>query len=281
MSLRLLLVDDVPELRAELVAALESRGDFTVGGEAEDGETAIGLARQLQPDLIVIDLGLPDLKGHDVLKGLRDAAPDALVVVYSGSHTPDRAAITRTVEAYVDKSQDVEYLVDLLDEIGNRIPRVASMRLGPDARDVALARRFVADRCVEWGRSSIAYDAAVVVSELVSNALVHVQSSCEVTVGLRGDVLRVDVVDHGGGMPDLRNATPRDEHGRGLLLVSMLCTAWGSEPRDDGKSVWAELAAEPSADDRRPRRVGGGDLRGPRTDPRVGISASRVRSGRA
>lgn len=273
MPLRLLLVDDVPELRAVLAQALELRGNFTVVAQAGDGETAITLAREHQPDLIVLDLGLPDLKGRDLLKGLRAAAPDALVVVYSGSHTPDRAAITRSVEAYVEKTQDIDYLVDLLDEIGDRIPRHATMRLGPDARDVALARRFVADRCVEWDRPSIAYDAAVVVSELVSNALVHVQSSCELTVGLRGDVLRIDVVDHGGGMPDLQNATPHDEHGRGLLLVSMLCTAWGSEPRDDGKSVWAELHAEPASPGRPSRRLGGsggpGRLSG--SDPRFEV----------
>ncbi|HLW45627.1 MAG TPA: response regulator [Acidimicrobiales bacterium] len=249
MPLRLILVDDVPELRSVLGQALRLRGNFSIVGEAGNGEKAIALAREHQPDLIVLDLGLPDLAGQDVLTGLRDAAPDALVVVYSGSHTPERASIARSVEAYIDKSRDVSYVVDLLDEIGNRIPRTATTRIGPDVHEIALARRFVIDRSREWARASIADDAAVVVSELVANALVHVRSGCELTVGLRGDVLRIEVVDHGGGMPDLQDATLNDEHGRGLLLVSMLCTAWGTEPLDDGKSVWAELHAGPSTID--------------------------------
>ena len=270
MALRVLLVDDVPELRSVLRQALELRGNFNIVGESGDGRTAIALAREQQPDLIVLDLGLPDLAGRDLLTGLRDVAPDALVVVYSGSHTPDGAAISRSVDAFIEKTRDIGYVVDLLDEIGNRIPRRATMRLGPDAHDVALARRFVVDRCAEWGRSSISDDAAIVVSELVANALVHVQSSCDLTVGLRGDVLRIEVVDHGGGMPDLRNATGQDEHGRGLVLVSILCTAWGSEPRDDGKSVWAELRAEPSAEDlRRPSVAGGGGSLWTRGEPVV------------
>jgi CheY-like chemotaxis protein len=277
VPLRVLLVDDVPELRAELARALGLRGHFTISGEAGDGRSAVVLARRHQPDLIVLDLGLPDLAGRDVLTELRACAPDALVVVYSGSHTPDRAAITQSVEAYVDKTQDIDYLADLLDDIGNRIPRSATMRLGPDARDVASARQFVVDRCTEWGRPSVADDAAIVVSELVSNALVHVRSSCELTIGLRGDVLRLDVVDHAGGMPDLQAATDSDEHGRGLLLVSMLCAAWGSEPRDDGKIVWAELRAEASPLDLRPpRREDGAGAAGTvhsadRADPLAGL----------
>lgn len=281
MSLRLLLVDDVPELRGELRQALELRGNFTVVGEAADGTTAIESAREHEPDLIVLDLGLPDLAGRDLLTELRAAAPDALVVVSSGSHTSERPAISRRVEAYVERSQDVSYVVDLLDEIGNRIPRSATMRLGPDSREVGLARRFVLDRCVKWGRPAIADDAAVVASELVANAMVHVHSSCELTLGLRGEVLRIEVVDHGAGMPDLHDATADDEHGRGLLVVSILSTAWGSEPRDDGKSVWAELKAEAASpgSSRRERRVEKLSTLRPdavaRSDPRRTLSSGR------
>jgi CheY-like chemotaxis protein len=260
-----LLLDDVPELRAALRHALELRASFVVAGESGDPRTAVALAREHQPDLIVIDLGLSDLAGRGVLTRLRAAAPDAFVLVHSGSHVPDRAAISRSIDALVDKSQDksrdklpdIDYVVDLLDEIGSRIPKQATMRFGPDIHDIALARRFVADCCAEWDRSPICDDAAIVVSELVANALVHTRSACEMTVGLRDDVLRVEVVDHGGGMPDLRDGAVGDERGRGLVLVSILCSAWGSEPRDDGKSVWAELRAEPSPEDGRRSGVSG------------------------
>lgn len=268
VALRLLLVDNVPELRAVLAPALKLHPGFAVVGEAGDGTTAVALAGELQPDLIVLDLGLPDIAGHEVLTRLRTAAPGALVVVLSGPETPSGHLVTRRVEACAEKADDVRYIVDLLEELGTRSMRSATIRLRPDRREVALARRFVVDRCVEWGRSSVADDAAMVVSELVANALVHVRSACELTVGLRGDVLRIDVADHGGGMPDVQRAASDDDHGRGLLLVSILCVAWGTEPHGDGKSVWAELRADATTVRLGPPRTGAGSssagaLRGP------------------
>lgn len=253
MPVRLILVDHAVERRAALAQALESHRNFTVLGEAGDGEAAISLAVEHQPDLIVLDLGLPDVAGSDVLAGLR-AAADALIVVYRGSGMPEHSTANRNVDAYIDKTEDLSGVVELLDRIGSRIPRTATMRVGPDAHEVALARRFVVERCTDWGRPAIVDSAAIVVSELVTNAFVHVHSDCELTVGLRGDVLRIEVADHGRGTPGLRDATLDDEHGRGLQLVNALCTAWGSEPRDDGKAVWAELRTKPSEAGLRPER---------------------------
>jgi DNA-binding response OmpR family regulator len=261
VSIRALVIDDDPELRAVLGQALRLAGDYEIVGDTGEGQAAIALARALQPDVAILDLGLPDLAGQEVLTGLRAVAPAALIVVYSGSHTPERASIVESVDGFVDKTQDVAYLVDLVGSLATRTGRSATLRIGPDARDVAHARRFTADRCMEWSRPAIAEDAMIVVSELVANALVHVRSSCALTLALRGNVLRVEVLDHGSGMPDLQEATSEAEHGRGLLLVSLLCTAWGTEPSGDGKCVWAELTAEPSgqSDAARGRGAGGGD----------------------
>ncbi len=273
MALRLLLVVGVPELRAVLAHALTPHPAFRVVAEAEDGTAAVGLAGQHQPDLIVLDLGMADLAGRDLLTRLRTVAPSALVVVLSVPGVPEGDLVTR-LRTRAESTDDVRYVVHLLEEVGTRTTRNATIPLEPNRREVALARRFVVNRCVEWGRSSIADDAAIVVSELVANALVHACSGCELTVGLRGDVLRIDVADHGGGMPDVQRATSDDDHGRGLLLVSILCTAWGTEPRGDGKAVWAELRASASAVDLGsswPGAGGGSDttLGGPGTSRRA------------
>lgn len=249
MPLRLILVHGAQELRAELVEALGSRHDVTVVGEAGDHETAISLSRAHEPDLIVLDQQSADAAGSDLLSDLRAAAPGALVVVYGGTRGTDRTGTARRADAHTDAggdARDVGDLGDFLDQVKSRIPRIATMRCGPDAREVALSRRFVVDHCVEWRRQGVAESAAIVVSELVTNALVHVRAACELTLELRGDVLRIEVADHARLEPAVQDATLNREHGRGLLLVSLLCTAWGSEPRDDGKSVWAELHAAPS-----------------------------------
>ena len=87
----------------------------------------------------------------------------------------------------------------------------------------------------------------------MTNALIHALSRCVLRMGLSESVLRLQVVDQGPGMPDPLAAGRADEHGRGLLLVSMLCQAWGVETLPDGgKIVWAEMVRPtpgPNGDD--------------------------------
>lgn len=271
MARSVLLVDDVPELRSVVGQALRLREGFTVAAEAEDGATAITAAARHQPDLIVLDLGLPDLAGHEVLTRLRAVCPAAQIVVYTGSVTPDRMPLTGEVEAFVTKDHDVGYLVDLLGRLARQRYDTARIDLGPEASDVAVARRFVIERCREWGCGDVVEDAELVVSELVTNALIHSESRCELRAGLSEAALRLQVVDHGEGMPDPMSAGDTDEHGRGLVLVSALCAAWGVEVLPDGgKIVWAELL--------RPLREPG-DEDAPREGPSDVPESDEVRPG--
>ncbi|MEV0093033.1 ATP-binding protein [Streptomyces sp. NPDC050738] len=118
------------------------------------------------------------------------------------------------------------------------------LRARPES--VGQARRLVMHRLAGWGFSEETGDtAALVVSELVTNAVVH---ACGDRV--RGElsavqgVLRISVQD-GGRVPDGPRLcrAPQGEHGRGLLLVDAVSTAWGvqTEERAPGRTVWAEL----------------------------------------
>lgn len=78
---RVLLVDDHAVLRAGLRLLLESQPDLKVVGETEDGRVALGLAADLQPDLILLDLTMPGLSGLEVLAGVRKLAPAARVLI--------------------------------------------------------------------------------------------------------------------------------------------------------------------------------------------------------
>ena len=63
-------------------------------------------------------------------------------------------------------------------------------------------------------------------------------------------ILRIEVIDRGDGSPELQRPYAHSEHGRGLLLVSAICAAWGVDALGDGrKMVWAELKR--TADDHR------------------------------
>ncbi|HET9769759.1 MAG TPA: response regulator, partial [Acidimicrobiia bacterium] len=250
MPVTVLLVDDVVEIRSVLRQRLRLRGGFEVVAEVGDGAAAVTAATLHQPDVIVLDLGLPDLAGHEVLTQLRAVARQAQVVVYTGSVSRDSFALARDVDAYVAKDRDVTYLVELLVELGRKGRQSATLEVGPAVSDVGLARRFLVTHCERWGCTDVLEDAQLVVSELVTNALLHAGSRCELAMAFRNGWLRIEIRDPGSGGPEVQAADSESEHGRGLLLVSAMTNAWGMEPLEPtGKVVWAELRSgfEPEA----------------------------------
>ena len=118
--MRILLVDDHPITRGAL-AALLTQHDLSVVGEASDGEEAIELARRLQPQLVLLDLSMPGLDGLQALPRLRQAAPDAEVVVLTASGTEENllAAIRGGAAGYLLKSEPPERIVQFLRGVGN------------------------------------------------------------------------------------------------------------------------------------------------------------------
>lgn len=246
MAIHVLLVDDVVEVRRLVRTALRFRGDFQVVGEASDGAEAVRLAKELQPDIVVLDLGLPDLAGREVLSSIRIHAPASKVVVFSGAESADRGWIANHVEGYVLKDTEIDYLVDLLDSLGKRNDAEATLDLPEALTSVRTARQFVAGKVTEWHVEPILDDALLVVSELAANAITHAESSCRIRLSLNPATLRIDVIDTGAGTPEPQPASSTEEHGRGLLLVAALTTAWGLEVvPGEGKLVWAELARPP------------------------------------
>jgi CheY-like chemotaxis protein len=246
VPIRVLLVDDVDAIRRLLRTALRVREGFEVIGEAEDGGTAVALAATLRPDIVVLDLGLPDLAGREVLTRIREQSPTSKVVVFSGTESPDRAWIADQVEGYIVKGEDdIGFLVDLLEHLGQRPDRVAVLPLFEEPESVGRARDFVRGALQGWNISYLADDALIVVSELVTNAIKHAHSACELRVSASETSLRIEVTDEGPGTPDPRGPSSDAENGRGLYLIAGLTTAWGVELGEvSGKVVWAELRRE-------------------------------------
>ena len=243
MGIRVLVVDDVPEVRRLLRTALRFRGGFEVVGEASDGAGAVELAMALQPDVVVLDLGLPDLAGREVLVRIRQHSPASRVVVFSGADTVEEEWIARHVEGYVLKDAELDYLVDLLESVGRPREVEAILELPHSLSSASEARRFVAEKVTEWELEPLLDDALLVTSELAANAVTHAHSSCRLRVSLNPSSLRIDVLDTGSGTPEPQPSSNTAEHGRGLHLVAAVTTAWGLEVvPGQGKLVWAELA---------------------------------------
>jgi len=81
MTIRVLIADDHTLLRAGLRTLLNRETDFTVVGEASDGNEAINLAKELQPDVVLMDISMPGYGGIEATRTLRNELPDTHVLV--------------------------------------------------------------------------------------------------------------------------------------------------------------------------------------------------------
>jgi serine/threonine-protein kinase RsbW len=119
---------------------------------------------------------------------------------------------------------------------------VQTFASGPDsARE---ARRWVEPVLGPWVEPPVITDALLVVSELVTNAVMHGDGPVRVRVLHCSGYLRVEVSDDGGGDVIMRDTDPESTGGRGMLVVAHVARAWGVIGRAPaGKTVWAEVAS--------------------------------------
>jgi two-component system NarL family response regulator len=142
MGRRTLVVDDHPLTRAALVGLLEQH-DFPVVAEASDGAEAIDRARELQPDIVLLDLSMPGRGGLEALPRVRAAAPECEVVVLTASGTEENllAAIRAGAAGYLLKTEPPERIAEFL----------AGVAHGEAALSGEVARRLL-ERVRDGGR---------------------------------------------------------------------------------------------------------------------------------
>ena len=115
------------------------------------------------------------------------------------------------------------------------------MILEPTVESPALARAYCDDVLDSSGYKDRSEDARLVVSELVTNAILHAGTDIELNVSVRSDAVRIEVTDLGGGVPR-SGAVEGVTSGRGLPIVEALGGRWGVLQLGAGKTVWCELA---------------------------------------
>lgn len=108
---------------------------------------------------------------------------------------------------------------------------------------VGAARHFVEATVPGWGADpEQTATAALLASELVTNAVLYGYGAATLRLAAAAGVLRISVTDGASAPPALREAGDEAEIGRGLHVVEACSLGWGVEPREDGKTVWCELA---------------------------------------
>jgi len=111
-AIRILVVDDHTLFRRGLTALLQAQPEFSVVGEAGDAGEALRRAAELQPDVILLDNHLPGVNGVDALQGLREAAPQARVLMLTVSEDGQTlaTALQRGASGYLLKTVDSDVL---------------------------------------------------------------------------------------------------------------------------------------------------------------------------
>jgi len=113
---RILIVDDAEDIRMLLRLKLAKHGDYHVVGEAVDGLDAVDQAKELLPDLVLLDMAMPRMDGLQALPLIREAVPDVRVIVLSGFNqaTLEQEAMAAGADRYVVKGGSMRDLLDVI-----------------------------------------------------------------------------------------------------------------------------------------------------------------------
>ena len=117
--IRVVVVDDHPIVRDGLRAALEGSGEFEVVGQAGDGNEAVRTAESLVPDVIVMDVLMPEKDGVEACREIMDLLPDTRVLMLTVSTDEDAViqAVAAGATGYLQKHSGVEELLGALREV--------------------------------------------------------------------------------------------------------------------------------------------------------------------
>ena len=218
------------------VVVLSVSGDVC-GPDADGLLTAAERALGTQPQGVVLDLGGADELTDDVRCRLRTLAdlpagfPRSPFVLCPESALPGApAAITAP-----DR-------LSALDRVRDRVQRRRTRLVVPhDETGPAQARAAVAGNAAALGLDDLCDDVALVVSEMVTNAVRHAAPPVRLEVEVTDTEVVVAVCDGTPGLPVVREPSDSAEGGRGMLLVDLLTSEHGVRSQPPGKTVWARL----------------------------------------
>ena len=121
-SISVVVCDDVPELRTLARRALELDPELKVVGEASDGRESIEVVRELQPNVVVLDLSMPEMDGLEAIPLIHGVSPETQIVVFSGFEEGRVAEVALQLGAgrYVRKGAALEELRSAVKDLGTQ-----------------------------------------------------------------------------------------------------------------------------------------------------------------
>ncbi|MFD5184787.1 SpoIIE family protein phosphatase [Streptomyces sp. NPDC058372] len=205
-----------------------------------------GYETTLEPGatLLLCTDGLMESRTEDIDTG-RARLLDAL---RTGPGRPEELAdhLLHAMAPYTGEEDDVALLA-LRRPLGRTAPaqRLEAVISPNDPEALRAARHALRTALKNWSLEALGDTAELLTCELVTNALLHTGGDTTLTAGPvqrgGGRALRLAVSDSSAASPRRRAATEQHTSGRGMLLVEELASAWGVEPRGNGKTVWCEV----------------------------------------
>jgi NarL family two-component system response regulator LiaR len=115
-AIGVLVCDDVDALRRLIRVVIELDSSLAVVGEAEDGRQAILQAERLQPDVVLLDLSMPVLNGIEALPAIREVAPDAQIIAFTGLSSPalEQLVLDGGAHSFLPKGASPDAITDAI-----------------------------------------------------------------------------------------------------------------------------------------------------------------------
>ena len=120
-KIKVFLADDHAVLRDGLKIVINTDPDLVVVGEADDGEKVLPLAKELNPDILILDINMPKLNGIEAAKAVREEMPNIKILILSMYENENYIfdAIAAGINGYIPKSSDIDELLRAIKAIAN------------------------------------------------------------------------------------------------------------------------------------------------------------------
>lgn len=142
--LKVVVVDDHPFFRQGVRDVLDKEGDIEVIAESGDGQEALELLRDIQPDVVLMDVNLPAMNGLKVTQKLKNKYPDINVIILTAYDDEEQIyhAIRIGASAYFAKDVDPSHLLDTVRTVAEGYYVIASKRMTPSQAEQWLLERY-------------------------------------------------------------------------------------------------------------------------------------------
>jgi len=202
--------------------------------------------------LLMYSDGLIERRGELITEGMERLADAAMTIARGGR--PEHPAVTfASVLGTEERTDDVVVLylgyAGVAEEgrtaqpVGTTRGGMSTLHLEPVVESTPAARHWIAAH-LRGLPSEVTGSAALLTSELVTNAVLHAATPMSITLHVLPDRIRVDVADGNPALPSLKEYGRDAATGRGLTLFNTLASSWGVQAVDGGKIVWFELPVD-------------------------------------